>query len=182
MATLRESLELELSRLEREMGPMGPREAVQSLGGGRAGRSALARELSGTSDRSSRAYKSALRNVDRWTTQSAGQRRTPSRASAQRVQNIGQRRELLEQIKRGERSIVVTAELEIDPSPDGTEEGMRPREVQQVPVEDNGWVDAALAGNMDEAAELFGEAMLDAYGGLAGAAIGDVEYLHLDVS
>lgn len=41
--------------------------------------------LAGTSDKKSTAYKSARRNVERWTTTTASQRRKPSPASLQKV-------------------------------------------------------------------------------------------------
>lgn len=53
-------------------------EAVEALGGGARGRSAVAQRISGTTDKSSREYKNARRNVERWTT-TTGRRQRPTK-------------------------------------------------------------------------------------------------------
>ena len=180
MPSLRDAFLAEMDRLQGEVGTVSIQRVVELLGGGSRGRSALAQQLAGTTDKRSREYKNAQRNVNRWTTERGAERRTPRGVNAQRIQATGQRRELGQRLRQAR--ITASAELEVDPSPDGTEAGMRPRDIQDVEIEDKRWVDAFEDSRDDDAAQLFGEALLDAYEPtLRDSAIGDVESLHLEL-
>jgi hypothetical protein len=181
MPSLRDQFVSEMNRLQGDVGTVSVQRAVELLGGGSRGKSALAQELAGTTDKRSRAYKSAQRSVNRWTTERGAQRRTPSGVNVQRIQAAGQRRELAERLRQAR--ITVSAELEVDPSPDGTEAGMRPRDIEDAEIEDTRWIDAFEEGRDDDAAQLFGEALLDAYEPtLRESAIGNVDSLHIELS
>jgi hypothetical protein len=60
-----------------------PRDLVMELG-----TSGLAQELSGTSDKKSREYKSAMRNVNRYIAPEGKQRRAPSKATQTRLNEL----------------------------------------------------------------------------------------------
>jgi hypothetical protein len=62
--------------LARTVRPVSAEQAVAEFGGGARGRSALAQELAGTSDKKSRAYKTAMRNLQRYAASQGKQRRT----------------------------------------------------------------------------------------------------------
>lgn len=61
----------------RATAPVTAQEAVVAFGGGTAGRSALAQMIAGTKDKKSRAYKNAMRNLQRYTAAEGKQRRAP---------------------------------------------------------------------------------------------------------
>lgn len=54
-------------------------DAVEAFGGGGRGRSAVAQVIAGTTDKKSTAYKTALRNVQRWTAPEGKQHRQPTK-------------------------------------------------------------------------------------------------------
>lgn len=67
-------------------------EAIELYGGGAAGKSALAAELAGTADKKSRAYKSARRNIERYTAAEGRQRRNPKKVSVRISQAVSRHR------------------------------------------------------------------------------------------
>ena len=70
-------------------------EAIALFGGAARGKSAIAQELSGTSDKKDKAYKAALRNVERYykAEQGAGgQGRKPSKATLAKLARINESR------------------------------------------------------------------------------------------
>lgn len=114
-------------------------------------KSELAMERAGTRDKSSRAYKSARRTVERHATTTARQVR-------------GQPlRRLAEQIRR--RGLRVSADVEIDPSPDPDEPDKRPRSIEErLSGDDCRPLAAALdRGDMHAAADEFWQALLREY-------------------
>lgn len=68
-------------------------EAIALFGGGARGKSAIAQELSGTSDKKDKAYKAALRNVERYYKAErgeGGQGRKPSKATLAKLARINE--------------------------------------------------------------------------------------------
>lgn len=77
---------------ENARAPQSVTEAVALFGGGRRGASGLASALSGSTDKSSKEYKSALRNVERYMKGEAGQggqARKPSAKTLEKLAGIG---------------------------------------------------------------------------------------------
>jgi hypothetical protein len=66
---------------------------VSAFGGGTRGRSALAQEMAGTRDKKSRAYKNAMRNLQRYTAAEGKQRRTPKVMTPKITRAVEKRRQ-----------------------------------------------------------------------------------------
>jgi hypothetical protein len=134
-------------------------------------RSELAMERAGTTDKSSRAYKSARRTIERHATE-AGQKRGQV--------NVRFARE----VRR--RGLRVFCEMEIDPSP-GEEEDMRPRTIDETLTGDDmpNTIAALERGDLDAAGAAFKRELLAVYEDeepphLPGAQLGEIATLDID--
>lgn len=136
-------------------------------------KSELAMERAGTRDKSSRAYKSARRTIERRSTETGKQRRgQPNVRFAREVERRG---------------LLVRFTGEIDPSPDEESEDMRERdfEVAMGADELERTIDELAAGDLTRAGYAFKRELLAAYaeqGGtderlLMGAAVGEISAL-----
>jgi hypothetical protein len=67
--------------------------AIAEFGGGTRGRSSLAQAMAGTSDKKSKAYKSAMRNIQRYTAAEGRQRRVPKKLLPRITREMERRRE-----------------------------------------------------------------------------------------
>jgi hypothetical protein len=81
-----------LDALARMARPVTTDEAVAAFGGGTRGRSALAQAIAGTSDKKSRAYKTAMRNLQRYSAAEGRQRRTPKKLTPKITKAVQLRR------------------------------------------------------------------------------------------
>lgn len=73
--------------------PVTAEEAVTAFGGGTRGRSALAQEMAGTTDKKSRAYKNAMRNLQRYMAAEGRQRRRPKITTPRITRAVERQRE-----------------------------------------------------------------------------------------
>lgn len=137
-------------------------------------KSELAMERAGTRDKSSRAYKSARRTIERHATEAGQRRGQPNVRFVREVERRG---------------LFVRFTGEIDPSPDDEREDMRERDFELYMGADEleQTIGALAAGNLDRAGHAFKRELLAAYaeqGGtderlLAGAAVGEINALSI---
>jgi hypothetical protein len=80
------------SAFARTARPVTADEAISEFGGGARGRSALAQAIAGTSDKKSRAYKAAMRNLQRYSAAEGKQRRTPKKLTPQITKAVQMKR------------------------------------------------------------------------------------------
>jgi hypothetical protein len=77
----------------RATAPVTVAEGVAAFGGGSRGRSALAQEMAGTRDKKSKAYKTAMRNLQRYMAAEGKQRRRPKTLTPRITRAVERRRE-----------------------------------------------------------------------------------------
>lgn len=152
--------------------PATAQEAIAAFGGGAKGRSALAQEIAGTTDKKSVAYKNAMRNIQRYTTAEGKQRRTPKRLTPRITRAVQQQRE-----KRAAQRIkgpitVIWQHPEIRISDDVRD---RPDIEEAIPEEMlSDFLEAVAEGNEREALQALAEATLEVWGE---GRLGDAEIL-----
>ena len=155
---------------------------VDLFGGGKQGNSALAVELSGTTDKSSKAYKAALRNVERYNAPAGRQQRTPNAATQERLAKAAERKinaDALAKIKA--KGITVHLAGRVIVSPSGTRPDERERDISGVyiaPEDVAPMVDELAGRHMNAAADEFNAAFFDAYG-MGFAIISNVDTLDI---
>ena len=156
------------------------REAIYMAGGGAIGKSVIAQELAGTSNKSSKEYKAALRNVQRYYKAeegAGGQGRYPRASMREKLQRIGQglARQSVERQMRSQGATVKTAadvkvsdEIRYRPLP----------ELYIFPEEMSAILDAYHSGDYEGMADMFSDALFDAYD-LRNATLEDVDEMDI---
>lgn len=136
---------------------------------------AMAAAIAGTTDKRSREYRAALRNLQRYR---QGTRR-PSTRTLERMRRVSTplaRRRRLSDIRANGFTASLAALVRVS-----ADERFRQIDAQYVPPEALGrFVDAAERGRWGAAADAFGAAFFNAYGIGAGATLLDVDSLNIE--
>jgi hypothetical protein len=127
--------------------------AISALGGGARGRTELARELG-----------VARRTVERYTTTSGAQRRTPRGARAAGILQVAQRERQRAGIANlRQNGLTIAPGSEVQTCYDGGPQG--PRDLSGFGIADNSaWLDAFERGDVDDACAEFNQTLFADYG------------------
>lgn len=183
MATLEAALAGAIATIQRE-----PSTTVTDLANLMGGNPALAMALANTSNKKSAAYKSQLRNIQRYRkreAQAEGQGRTPRKYSKdiERIAEREAKRSTSDEVKR--RGVTVTYDGRIIVSPGSKKQDDRPdRYIRGVFIRGE-WMapvmDAVAAGDWTTAADAFQEAFLAEWAGLQNAIMPEVNDMPMTI-
>lgn len=165
--------------------PSSVADIVKLFGGGSAGLSSLAQALSGSQDRTSKAYKAARRNLERYTAPEGKQRRTPSKDTREKLAKLAEGKvnsdALAQMAARGVR-VTVSGRVLVSPGGKRSDERERDIDVVIAPEDVKPFTDEYAARHFSDAFTEFSASFFDAWGIGPAAIFTDISALDITIN